>query len=178
MFMPQSQPHQLGRSYGAPGTARRGARDKENAGALPSKTPVRAPLGKAGPSTGRALGARTMDRNILATQQPSEDIGMLTRTEPRSHQRPSACSRTSRARARSRRRLGDRRSRCAPRRQGRIMPSRRLRRVTTCARQGRRCGYTMTRLSLRQLRFRVLSGLAVALARACSRLRRISTMQT
>jgi hypothetical protein len=72
MFMPQAQPH-LARSHGAPGTARRArVGDKENAGALPSKTPSRAPLGKAGPS-GRALGARTVDRNVQ-TQKPSEDI--------------------------------------------------------------------------------------------------------
>ncbi|CAK9783707.1 hypothetical protein CC85DRAFT_302339 [Cutaneotrichosporon oleaginosum] len=72
MFMPQAQPH-LSRSHGPPGTARRArVGDKENAGALPSKTPSRAPLGKAGPS-GRALGARTVDRNVQ-TQKPSEEI--------------------------------------------------------------------------------------------------------
>ncbi|BEI90099.1 uncharacterized protein CcaverHIS019_0301690 [Cutaneotrichosporon cavernicola] len=68
MFMPQAQPH----TRNAPGTTRRARLDKENAGALPSKTPSRAPLGKAGPS-GRALGARTVDRNVQV-QQPSEDI--------------------------------------------------------------------------------------------------------
>ncbi|GMK58128.1 hypothetical protein CspeluHIS016_0501600 [Cutaneotrichosporon spelunceum] len=68
MFMPQAQPY----TRNAPGTTRRARLDKENAGALPSKTPSRAPLGKAGPS-GRALGARTVDRNVQV-QQPSEDI--------------------------------------------------------------------------------------------------------
>ncbi|BEJ13143.1 hypothetical protein CspHIS471_0303170 [Cutaneotrichosporon sp. HIS471] len=68
MFMPQAQPH----TRNAPGTTRRARIDKENAGAFPSKTPSRAPLGKAGPS-GRALGARTVDRNVQV-QQPSEDI--------------------------------------------------------------------------------------------------------
>lgn len=74
----------MGRSYGPPGTSRR-ARTNENAGInLPSKTPVRlggggGPL-KAGPSTaGRALGAKTMDRNVLAPKGdgPMEDIGGL-----------------------------------------------------------------------------------------------------
>lgn len=105
MFFPQTQSHHLSRSYGAPGTARRGGRDKENAGVLPSKTPVRAPLGKAAASTtGRALGAKTpgmlgktpamlgktpamlgktpgvlgtknVERNIMPSKQPAEDIG-------------------------------------------------------------------------------------------------------
>lgn len=76
MFMPQSQPHH-GRSYGAPSTVRRRG-DKENAGALPSKTPSRNALKQvAGPSTGRMLG-KTIDRNVLAPKSdappPNDDI--------------------------------------------------------------------------------------------------------
>ncbi|EJT47724.1 hypothetical protein A1Q1_03410 [Trichosporon asahii var. asahii CBS 2479] len=77
MFMPQSQPHHS-RSYGAPSTVRRRG-DKENAGALPSKTPSRNALKQvAGPSTGRMLGKATIDRNILAPKSdappPNDDI--------------------------------------------------------------------------------------------------------
>lgn len=75
--MPQSQPHHS-RSYGAPSTVRRRG-DKENAGALPSKTPSRNALKQvAGPSTGRMLGKATIDRNILAPKSdappPNDDI--------------------------------------------------------------------------------------------------------
>lgn len=77
MFMPQSQPHHS-RSYGAPSTVRRRG-DKENAGALPSKTPSRNALKQvAGPSTGRMLGKATIDRNVLAPKSdappPNDDI--------------------------------------------------------------------------------------------------------
>jgi len=80
MFAPSQH---IGRNYGAPGTTRR-ARNNENAGVhLPTKTPVRAPLGggpfKPGPGTvGRPLGLKTVERNVLApkSDHPADDIGV------------------------------------------------------------------------------------------------------
>jgi hypothetical protein len=82
MFAPSNH---LGRSFGAPGTTRR-ARNNENSGVhLPTKTPIRAPLGgggggpfKPGPGTvGRPLGLKTVERNVLGSKSdhPVEDIG-------------------------------------------------------------------------------------------------------